>query len=116
VGCDPGCASNTTASFSTEPVDITLLDTVTGAPVCDAEITASAPCAQCALGRQFEFFASGDASCGYQLSVAGASGPMTVSITASGFEPKTVTVNVAGQGCGNVGGYTTTTTVRLTPQ
>ncbi len=115
AGCDQGCPPNTTDSFSLEPVDITLLDAVTGASVCGAEITANAPCSQCALGRQFQSFASGDASCSYQLSVGG-SGPMTVSITASGFEPKTVAVNVAGYSCGNVGGLTTMATIRISPE
>jgi hypothetical protein len=105
-----------TDSFSTEPVEITLLDAVTGAPVCDAEVAATPPCPGCPFGTLFTLSSSADAStCSYRLMVSIA-GPMPVSVTASGFAPKTVTVDVAGQSCGHVGGYTTTTTIRLSPE
>jgi hypothetical protein len=105
-----------TSSFQTEPVEITVFDAVTDRSVCDADVAATSSCSGCVLGTQFSLASAADAStCVYRLMV-GAAGPMPVSVTASGFEPKTVTVDVAGQSCGNVGAYTTNVTVRLSPK
>ncbi len=92
------------------PIDVTVLDAATGAVLCDAQIALTAPCSGCLGEPEFVRYAAADASCGYQVLVA-LSGPTTISILASGYAPKTVTVNVASSTCGPPA--ITTATVRL---
>lgn len=96
-------------SISAVPIVATVVDSVTGANVCDAIATATVNGERVSLNR-----GAGDGSCLYSVPT-NSPGDYILTVTAPGYKDSTATaIHVPGNGCGTVDN-TQYVTIRLQP-